>query len=119
MKSKYIYKVVIGRFKPLVEENYPLLRWKKIWENLHNSVIGVKERDFLYRYLHETLATNKRLELLKKRDNGNCCRCGDAEYSLHVFYFCKDIKVIVNWLKVKLSQVCKISSKEFLKRFDV
>ena len=62
---------------------------------MNNRFIGKYEREFLFKYIHETIATNKRLVMLRIRDNGNCDKCGAEENSLHIFYFCENIKPIV------------------------
>ena len=99
LRSKHVYLNIFQKCTPAIEENYPLFNWKRIWERINNPFIGINEREFLFKYMHETLATNQRLEMLKIRDNGKCNKCGEAEYSLHIFYFCRDIGIIVKWFQ--------------------
>ena len=115
IKSNDIYKILLPNGKPSVEINYPLNDWVKIWENVNNILIGVEERNFIYRYIHETLATNQRLYMLKIRDNESCERCGDPENAFHIFYFCKTIKCVVDWFENFLKNTCKIDSYNWLK----
>ena len=68
----------------------------------------------MYRYIHETLATNQRLYMLKIKDNSDCEKCGESEHQLHIFYFCKSIKYCVNWFQKILLKVCELCSYKFL-----
>ena len=50
---------------------------------------GLHERELLFRYIHETLATNQRLHMLKIKANDEYDNCGQIAYSLHIIYLCK------------------------------
>ena len=115
INSKDIYVILKPKTKALVEGNYPLLKWEKVWKNLNNAFIDARVREVLYRYIHDTLATNKRLEWLNIKTNGNCSRCSESEFSMHIFYFCKSIEFIVTWFRVLLGKLCKCKSTQFLK----
>ena len=114
LKSKEIYRCLITKSKPVVEANYPLSDWNRVWKRINNPLVDISEREFLFRYIHETLASNQRLFMLNIRDNGNCDKCGEAEHSLHIFYFCEGIRNIRNWFMNILSRLCNISSSEVL-----
>ena len=113
IKSKEIYSALRTKSPPLVEEDYPLLHWKRIWGNVNNPIVGIREREFMFKYLHERLPTNKRLELLGIRNNGNCELCNEPEYTMHIFYFCKGIKSSFNWFKRKLKLMCKLEDSNW------
>ena len=115
IKSKDIYQSLLPYATPLMEMNYPLNDWHEIWQNVNHFLIGVEERGFIYRYIHESLATNQRLQLLKIRDNGNCESCGNPENAFHIFYFCKTIKYVVNWFERVVRDTCELESYNWLK----
>ena len=115
LKSRDIYQHIFHKCVPIIEDNYPLFKWKSIWKRVNNTFIGISEREFLFRCLHETLATNQRLQMLKIRDNGNCDKCGEVEYSLHIFYFCKNIQCVVKWFQNILIKLGNMSSSQFLR----
>ena len=115
LKSKDMYGIIFPKSQPSVEDNYPLYMWKSVWENLNNPVIGIKERDFLFRHLHERLATNTRLKLLGIRSDGSCDFCGEPEYAMHIFYFCKKVNRVFHWFKCKFRLMCTVKQNEWLR----
>ena len=117
LKSKDIYNSISSKCKPVVEANYPFSDWGRIWKRINSSYIGINEREFLFRYVHETLANNHRLFMLKIRQNSDCDKCGETEYSLHIFYFCKNIRVVRDWFVGILFNLCNISRSEVLNAF--
>ena len=115
LNSKDIYCQLFSKVPAKVESNYPLLSWGKIWENINNELIGIREREFLYKYMHEVLPTNVRLKFMKLRDSENCEFCNDIEFTMHIFYFCSKIKNFFNWFCIKLASMCSITNNNWLK----
>ena len=96
-------------------EAYPLLNWNKIWENLNNPYIGLREREFMFKYLHDRLPTNVRLNIMGIKNDSKCNFCNDTEYPFHIFYFCDRVKSAFTWFKNSFYLMCKIESKDWLK----
>ena len=117
MNSKHVYDVLIPNIAPKVEEAYPLFNWQVIWTNLHVKFIAPKQRELLYRYIHETLPTNDRLLMLGIKDNNRCDQCTEIENNMHIFYFCKQKVVLVNWITDTIKALCGPNIRVNLMRF--
>ena len=117
LSNKIVYNCICPDIQPVVNSNYPLFNWEQIWKNVNNSFIGLREREFLYRYIHETLATNKRLKMLKIKTDSACDRCGQEETSIHIFYTCPFIKDILLWFQEVLFKLCNVEKNSYLKIF--
>ena len=59
----------------------------------------------VFKYLHEILPNKLRLYNIKKSLTSNCDICNLEENNMHMFYYCKEIKVLVQFLK-ELLQKC-------------
>ena len=114
LKSKDIYAIIMPKIKPIVEDSYPLLDWELTWKSVNVSFIGTIEREFVFKYIHGTLATNQRLEMLKLRTNGRCERCGESEYIMHLVYFCNFIRPTLRYFQNTLLETCNIKNDRFL-----
>ena len=115
LNSKNIYGLLIPNITPKTEENYPLLDWKCIWKSVNISFIGHIEREFIFKYAHGTLATNQRLKILSIKESDKCDNCEEPEYILHVFYFCRYIRSILEYFKSVLFEICDINNDNFLR----
>ena len=114
LSSKNIYCLLMPDIIPKTEENYPLLDWKCIWKSVNISFIGIMEREFIFKYVHGTLATNQRLKILSIKESDQCDNCQEPEYILHIFYFCSYIMPILMYFKCVLFHICNINKDNFL-----
>ena len=110
----YWYLLSDEAFKPNVEMNYPLFDWNNILKNV-NKFIDPHDRQILYKYTHEVLATKDRLYIMNITDDKLCANCGEIENMMHLFYFCPLGKKLIDWFKSVIFKVCKLSTKSFLK----
>ena len=115
LTNKLVYNYIRPNTEPNVHSNYPLFDWGKIWKNVNNKLIGLREREFIYKYMHESLATNMRLKMLKIRTDGSCDRCGEDEFQMHIFYTCPVIKDVFIWFKTVLYNLCTIERDNILR----
>ena len=66
VNAKQIYDTIFPENKPTMEACYQTYQWKCIWKNLCSLFILPKERQVLFKFLHEVLPIKKRLkEILK------------------------------------------------------
>ena len=117
LKSKQVYWFMITdeAFTTKIESNYPLFNWKIIWENLNNKWIDAINREILFKYIHEVLATKDRLFMMSITDNHLCRYCGEPENIMHLVYFCSLSIPLVTWMKNLLVRVCNIKTGSFLR----
>ena len=101
--------------KPSIENNYPLFNWKVIWRNVFSEFIEFDSRVILYKYVHEVLATNDRLFMMKLSNENKCVNCGGLDNNMHMFYFCPLAKQLVLWFKDLFFKMCKVKEKNFLR----
>ena len=83
---------------------YLLFNWEKIWENVAFKYINSDDRCVVFKYLHEILPNKLRLYIIRRSLTLNCDICNLEENNMHMFYYCKDIKVLVQFLKVLLQK---------------
>lgn len=95
-------------------------KWRLPSSYINNSVIDIKEREFLYKYVHEVLPTNMRFALLKTRKDGNCDFCNEPEHTMHIFYFSSKVYKFTlmysimnrDWLKLLLCDFHYIRNRD-------
>ena len=59
LNAKQIYAKIMPENKPIIETYYPTYQWNYIWGNLSSVFILLKEREVLFKFLHEVLPTKK------------------------------------------------------------
>ena len=50
----------------------------------------------------------ERLYRLRIKDTNTCSDCGDIENQLHVFYFCRRKRPVLNWFQCTVNRICKL-----------
>ena len=117
VKAKHIYWYLINSegYAPKVVENYPLFDWDRIWENVNNKLIDTYDREILYKYVHEVLATRDRLYMMNISTNRECGYCKEPESVMHIMYFCKYNMNVLSWFSKLLMDLCNIKTKSILK----
>ena len=113
-KSVYWYLMKSDGFAPKVVENYPLFEWNEIWKNVNNKLINTYDREILYKYIHEVLATKDRLYMMNIVTTKECEYCKEPESIMHIMYFCRHNKNVVDWFSKLLKDLCKIKTKSTL-----
>ena len=61
LNAKQMYVKILPENKPLVEFNYQTYQWKNIWKNVCSILILPKEREILFKFLHEVLLRGKKV----------------------------------------------------------
>ena len=64
--------------------------------------------------MDDVLPTNVRLKIMKIRNSESCDFCDEQEFTMHIFYFCRKIKLFLSWFRLKLSSVCSISNRNWM-----
>ena len=122
LKSKNIYWFLlqIKDLKPNIESSYPLFDWNNIWKNVNSKFIDPHDRQIIFKYIHEVLATKDRLFMMNMTNSNACAYCGGIENVMHLIYFCPMNKNVIDWITKLLKRICNIKTKEFLKvlKFD-
>ena len=57
LTSKQIYGHIMPLSKPTIESLYQNCQWKNIWKNLVSVFVLPKEREVIFKFLHEVLPT--------------------------------------------------------------
>jgi exonuclease III len=75
-----------------------VLHWKIIWSNIFLSYASIQAQQFQWKFLHNVIFTEHKLNLMKA-SNGVCNICKtDRETLIHLFWECTDTKLI--WAKI-------------------
>ena len=101
--------------KPTIEAFYQNYQWKNIWKNLVSVFVLPKEREVIYKFLHEVLPTRKRLKEMKKVPSSSCMYCGQEESNIHLVYCCPVTNGIIIWLGNLLRKYCSIDNINYMK----
>lgn len=115
IKAKVIYNSSLPSPGPTVESKYPLYNWPCIWENISLKFIVPRDRDIIYKYLHEILPNRKRLKEMRITNDPKCPHCDVEESNIHMVYFCIKVKNLVLWLKNALKYFCNFQNCNYLK----
>ena len=113
MDLKTMYSYIAPAEKPKIESLYDnnIFKWSSIWRNIAFRYIQVKEREFVYKYMHEILPTKKRLATLRIGNSSSKCTFYDSEESnMHFTYQCIYYKPVTEWFKMILQKCCNINS---------
>ena len=115
LKPKDIYEILVPQCQPNIEMLYPNYNWNDIWRNLNFKYMYVTDRNIMFKYLHEILPTNKRLNQIRIRDSPLCEFCNVEDSNIHRFYYCCQIQECIIWLKKLIFYVCGIQIDSLLK----
>ena len=113
INSKMMYFHLLPIEKPKIEYMYDnsLFKWSSIWKNIAFKYIHVKERELLFKYIHEILPTKKRLAMIPGSNNSSKCSFCDLEESnIHFTYQCTYYKPVFEWFKRLLDKCCNINT---------
>ena len=115
ISAKIIYKEIMPKNKPIIEESYGLYNWKQIWNNLASNLILHTERETLFKYLHEILPTKKRLKDIRYIPSATCDHCPQEESNIHVVYQCSKYKEVSVWFSNILKKLADIDDPQFIR----
>ena len=99
LSSKEIYKEIVTKCQPRIEKIHQMKNWVDIWRNVNFKYINIKDRDILYKFIHEILPNNKRLYQMRIKNSPNCDHCQVDDTNMHRFYQCHKIKKAIKWFK--------------------
>ena len=68
----------------------------------------MKERELLFKYMHEILPTRKRMSSIGQ-GSSECLYCGAEESNIHFVYQCISYKPTLEWFKALLSKCCNFN----------
>ena len=101
--------------KPIIESSYPNFKWKIIWSNPCSFFVLPKEREVLFKYIHEILPTRKRLKEMRKVQSSACNYCGQEESNIHLVYCCPSTNPVTTWLGNMLKKYCGLNNANYMK----
>ena len=93
LKSVDIYSAFLPKFQ--ANANYDTtINWKRSWKNLNFKYINIREREIVFKYLHEIITTKKRLHQIKRANSPLCELCNVIENTKHMFQECIKVTLI-------------------------
>ena len=113
MNANEIYHNILPKIRPTIEVNHPVHQWKNIWTNLSTKIILPKERDTLFKFLHNVLPTKVRLKQMKRIQCSKCEYCGQEETNTHIVYHCPMVKDVVRWFTNTINNYCNLNIPDF------
>ena len=105
VNSKIVYQFMFKKCQPRVERLYPLRPWPAIWKQVNFRFINIKDREIIFKFIHDITANNKRLFDMKIRSSPYCDSCQIIDDNAHRFYHCQKIKLAISWLKRVLEYI--------------
>ena len=102
------------KVKPKIENEYPLYDWKSIWNNVSFRYVHVSDRPIIFKYMHEILATNKRLCQIGRKENAQCRFCEVEESNIHKFYYCYKMQDCLQWMRKLIFYFCGLNLTSLL-----
>jgi exonuclease III len=106
---KYLYRKI--RDRKTIKPSAAIEKWQRDMETEtemdilngheknHYSTINNRLRSFNCNFLNRNLSYNKRLVKMGKKPNNLCEHCGEEETILHLYWECKERKIL--WEKLK------------------
>ena len=110
LNAKQIYSNIMPTVKPTIESIYQTYKWKTIWSNLCSAFVLPKEREVIFKFLHEVLPTRKRLKEMKKAQSSACNYCGQEESNIHLVSCCPKTKDVIVCLGNMLRKYCNLDN---------
>ena len=112
INSKTMYLYLMPKDKPKIEEMYDssIFRWSSMWKCISFKYIHVKEREIIFKYMHEILPTRKRLGMISQGEVTSECKfCGAEESNIHFTYQCIYYKPVIEWFKELVFKCCNFN----------
>jgi len=89
---KIIYEKLLENINevPKIIQKNPTHNYKFIWRNVNNKFLEHKQRDFLYKLVHDSLSFRMKLHAFNILDDPNCqfCKNKNVENAYHLFREC-------------------------------
>ena len=105
--SQYVYLVVLSKAQ-LNNNHARTINWKRSWKNLNFKFINIREREIVFKYLHQIITTKKRLHQIKRGNSPLCELCNVIEDTKHMFYECVKTSIVLDFFKDTLKNICDI-----------
>ena len=121
LSSKEIYHEIRIKCIPRVEDINQTKNWKDIWRNLKFKYIPIKDRNVVFKFIHEILPTNKKLRQMKTKDSdrkvvsSNCNFCQNEDSNIHKFYECFKIQRAIKMLKKLIEHITSMRFQSIAK----
>lgn len=85
-----------------LENKYPACNWKRIWANIHNTILPTDVRSKWYDVVTETVPTQEKRHRINLAQTPLCASCHEIATVAHIFT-CRDQVHIWNWTRKKLA----------------
>lgn len=102
-KQHYLTSLQFYLQKPEVTGKPTWLDKKINWNIIYKYPTDRRDSDITWRMLHNALVTPKRLHLWKIIQSGQCPWCKEEANLMHMFFQCKQVKPLWNYVSTKIS----------------
>ena len=111
LKSIDIYSFFLPKTQPIVQQNTNI-NWNRAWKNLNFKFINIREREIVFKLLHNILTTKKRLFQIKRARSPICVLCNVNEDISHMFTRCIKVRILLRYFGDILKNVCNIDNMD-------
>ena len=95
LKTKSVYELLIEnkKVRPVVETKYPLINFKKIYQDLSKIQIQASDLDLAYKVMHRSINVKAKLKRLNIVTDDTCSLCYNASEKIeHLFVHCQIVQ---------------------------
>ena len=107
-------QAIYSTFLPKVQspENHAITtNWKRSWKNMNFVYMDIREREIMFKFLHNIITTKKRLHQIKHAESPLCETCHVHEDTKHMFAECIKVIILNDYFKKLLRNVCGIECR--------
>ena len=91
-----------------IVRKHPGIPWRRIWTNLHASVVPDTVKSAWFAAIHDIVPTNDRLAAIHLTNTSSCTRCGEPDSIQHTINECTEGRLIWTWTRAKLGMILRM-----------
>ena len=114
VKSPTIYSTFLPGVQAPVNQARTT-NWKRSWKLMNFAYVDIRERELMFKFMHNILTTKKRLYQIKRADSPLCEICHVNEDIKHMFSECNKVSIVRDYFKVLLKYICGIECRDINK----
>ena len=114
IKSPIIYSTFLPEVQAS-ENQARTINWKRSWKLMNFTYMDIRERELMFKFMHNILTTKKRLYQIKRADSPLCEICHVNEDIKHMFSECNKVSIVRDYFKVLLKDICGIECRDINK----
>jgi len=93
---------------------YPEIIWRRIWTNLHVSLVPDMVNSAWFSAIHDIVPTNDRLAPIHLTKISSCARCGEPDSIQHTITESMEGRLIWTWTRAKLGMILRMDPRHIL-----